>query len=195
MMHHRRRTAKYQVRQYQPFWVAQTQLDNLGPSSSSSSSSGGGGSNGSSKEQQQQQQRPQGGINPASAGMQAFNALAQYIFGGNAAGAQMAMTTPVFSSTAGTMAFVVQPPDGGAEVRGCGWHCEGAHVPARAAARCRTDSVASPTAASAGRRAGRRRRRAAAAGAAGRARAAAEAAGRRVRRRDVQRRRDAAALC
>ena len=63
-----RRTAKFQVRQYQPFLVAQTDLDNL-PSSSSSSSS-----------------NDAGGINPASAGMKAFNALAKYIFGGNAAG-------------------------------------------------------------------------------------------------------------
>jgi hypothetical protein len=47
------------------------------------------------------------GINPASVGIKAFNALAGYIFGGNASGAKMAMTTPVFSSTDGTMEFVV----------------------------------------------------------------------------------------
>eukprot|EP00878_Enallax_costatus_P032477 GHUV01035690.1.p2 GENE.GHUV01035690.1~~GHUV01035690.1.p2 ORF type:complete len:100 (+),score=40.97 GHUV01035690.1:3-302(+) len=46
-------------------------------------------------------------INPASAGMRAFNALAGYIFGANAEGRKMSMTTPVFSDTAGTMQFVV----------------------------------------------------------------------------------------
>jgi hypothetical protein len=40
-------------------------------------------------------------------GIKAFNALAGYIFGGNASGTKMAMTTPVFSSTDGTMEFVV----------------------------------------------------------------------------------------
>jgi hypothetical protein len=47
------------------------------------------------------------GINPASVGIKAFNALAGYIFGGNASGTKMAMTTPVFSSTDGSMEFVV----------------------------------------------------------------------------------------
>lgn len=40
-------------------------------------------------------------------GIKAFNALAGYIFGGNASSKKMAMTTPVFSSTDGTMDFVV----------------------------------------------------------------------------------------
>lgn len=60
------------------------------------------------------------GVNPASAGMKAFNALAKYIFGGNAAGAKMAMTTPVFTSTDGTMQFVVQP-QGQQQVREGRW--------------------------------------------------------------------------
>lgn len=91
-----RRTASFQVRQYKPFLVAQTDLDNL-PSSSSSDNGSNSSSSSSSK----------GGINPASAGMKAFNALAKYIFGGNASGTKMAMTTPVFTSTDGTMQFVV----------------------------------------------------------------------------------------
>lgn len=90
-----RRTAGYQVRQYQPFLVAQTDLDNL-PSTSSSSS-------------EQEGSSSSRGINPASAGMKAFNALAKYIFGGNSSSTKMAMTTPVFTSTDGTMQFVVQP--------------------------------------------------------------------------------------
>ncbi|GFR50703.1 hypothetical protein Agub_g12960 [Astrephomene gubernaculifera] len=46
-------------------------------------------------------------VNPAGAGSRAFNTLARYIFGDNATGARMAMTTPVFSDTSGTMSFVV----------------------------------------------------------------------------------------
>jgi hypothetical protein len=94
-----RRTAKFQVRQYQPFLVAKTALDNLPASSSSSSADSSLNGTGSSSSSS--------GINPASVGIKAFNALAGYIFGGNAAGTKMAMTTPVFSSTDGTMEFVV----------------------------------------------------------------------------------------
>uniref|UniRef100_A0A383WAA1 SOUL heme-binding protein n=1 Tax=Tetradesmus obliquus TaxID=3088 RepID=A0A383WAA1_TETOB len=105
-----KRTAKFQVRQYQPFLVASTALDNLPQTTSSSSSSssgdatlnGTGSSSGSSSSG-----GGGGGINPASVGIKAFNALAGYIFGGNASSTKMAMTTPVFSSTNGTMDFVV----------------------------------------------------------------------------------------
>lgn len=95
-----RRTAKFQIRKYEPFLVAETNLDNL-PSNSSSNN----GSDNSSSSSRL------GGVNPASAGMSAFNALAKYIFGDNAAGTKMAMTTPVFTSTDGTMQFVVQQQD------------------------------------------------------------------------------------
>ena len=46
-------------------------------------------------------------VNPAGAGNKAFNTLARYIFGDNQARAKMAMTTPVFSDTAGSMRFVI----------------------------------------------------------------------------------------
>jgi hypothetical protein len=101
-----RRTAKFQVRQYQPFLVAQTDLDNLTSSSSSSSDaadSSGSSNNGNGSSSSSGMR----GINPASAGMKSFNALANYIFGGNASSTKMAMTTPVFTSTDGTMQFVV----------------------------------------------------------------------------------------
>jgi hypothetical protein len=147
-----RRTAKYQVRRYKPFLVAQTQLDNLEnlPSTRTTSSDG--------TSQQWQQS-----VSPATAGMKAFNALATYIFGGNAAGerlncgwqllqagrcvsavvtallpcclahndkptsvprtpprpsgSKMAMTTPVFTSTDGTMQFVVDAAAAAQQVR------------------------------------------------------------------------------
>ncbi len=46
---------------------------------------------------------------PAGKGDGAFNTLAKYIFGGNAAGARMSMTTPVFSDNRGAMQFVIEP--------------------------------------------------------------------------------------
>eukprot|EP00879_Flechtneria_rotunda_P020020 GHRR01021048.1.p2 GENE.GHRR01021048.1~~GHRR01021048.1.p2 ORF type:complete len:194 (+),score=67.76 GHRR01021048.1:955-1536(+) len=97
MLH--RRTAKFQVRRYRPFVVAETALDSAEQLDSSSNSADS--SSSSSK----------GGftLNPAGAGMKAFNALAGYIFGGNEAGTKMAMTTPVLSNTAGYMQFVVDP--------------------------------------------------------------------------------------
>lgn len=99
--------------------MAQTTLDNMAQSSSSSNEGGAeaasslhtslNGSKTSSNGDSSSNNGAgvSGGINPASAGMKAFNALAGYIFGGNSAGSKMAMTTPVFSSTAGTMQFVV----------------------------------------------------------------------------------------
>jgi hypothetical protein len=48
-------------------------------------------------------------VNPAGPGNKAFNTLARYIFGDNRAAARMAMTTPVYSDTTGTMRFVIGP--------------------------------------------------------------------------------------
>ncbi len=85
----RRRTAKYQVRRYEPFLVAEAPLDDAPTSSSTSSDN-------------------TRSVDPAGAGRKAFGALAAYIFGkGNAAGEAMKMTTPVFSTTDGRMQFVI----------------------------------------------------------------------------------------
>lgn len=46
---------------------------------------------------------------PASKGDGAFNTLAKFIFGGNAAGVRMQMTTPVFTDDQGSMQFVIEP--------------------------------------------------------------------------------------
>ena len=46
---------------------------------------------------------------PAGKGDKAFNALAKYIFGGNASSTKMQMTTPVFTDDRGVMLFVIHP--------------------------------------------------------------------------------------
>ena len=46
---------------------------------------------------------------PAGKGDKAFNALAKYIFGGNASSTKMQMTTPVFTDDRGAMQFVIDP--------------------------------------------------------------------------------------
>mmetsp|Transcript_24759 Transcript_24759/g.29972 ORF Transcript_24759/g.29972 Transcript_24759/m.29972 type:complete len:425 (+) Transcript_24759:124-1398(+) len=87
-----KRTAKYQVREYQPFVVAEYDMD-------TTTTSGSTGSTGSGEQPTN-----------ASEGTQAFNALAGYIFGGNAEGTKMKMTTPVFTQQEGPrrrMQFVV----------------------------------------------------------------------------------------
>ncbi len=82
----RRRTLDYQVRQYQPYLVAETSM--AGGSVSSESSF----------------------LNPASGlGGRSFGTLARYIFGGNVAQEKMEMTTPVLSDTTGAMQFVISP--------------------------------------------------------------------------------------
>lgn len=81
-----RRFKDYEVRSYPSFIVAQCAMD-------SSSTSGG----------------SSPGVNPAGPGTLAFNKLAGYIFGKNNRGQRMSMTTPVFSSSAGTMQFVIPP--------------------------------------------------------------------------------------
>ena len=63
------------------------------------------------EDSRQQQSSANGVVNPAAGGGGAFNALAGYIFGGNAARDRMAMTTPVFTDSSGTMQFVVRTTD------------------------------------------------------------------------------------
>lgn len=69
----------YEVRDYPSFLVAETSLKN---------------SNGTN-------------VNPAMDGSRAFQELAGYIFGKNKTGDKMEMTTPVFSTSAGKMQFVI----------------------------------------------------------------------------------------
>jgi hypothetical protein len=104
-----KRTADYQVRRYDPFLVAEAPLDGGSTTSSSGGDDGssaegeGGGSSGGSSSV--------GAVNPASAGVKAFGELAKYLFGGNAEGRKMKMTTPVLSSSGGTMQFVIGSGD------------------------------------------------------------------------------------
>eukprot|EP00877_Chromochloris_zofingiensis_P004288 jgi/Chrzof1/13860/Cz08g15100.t1 len=112
-----RRAADYQVRRYEPYLVAECALDPTAatataasaPSPSSASSSTPATSTQASSSQPPAGHAAQSSVNPASAGVAAFRALAGYIFGGNAAGEKMKMTTPVFTSTQGTMQFVIGP--------------------------------------------------------------------------------------
>lgn len=78
-----KKTRAYEIREYPAFLVAETSMDRA-------SSSG-----------------EQGGTNPAGAGSNAFNTLAGYIFGKNESEEKMAMTTPVFTTDAGRMQFVI----------------------------------------------------------------------------------------
>ncbi len=94
-----RRARDYEVRRYRPFLVAQTKLDAAGRLNAAVLA-----------------QNPQLEVNPAGQGMQAFNTLAGYIFGNNARGEKMAMTTPVLTTSAGAMQFVIGP--GSHKVRG-----------------------------------------------------------------------------
>lgn len=72
----------YEVREYQPFLVAQTTMDDKTSVVNS--------------------------FNPASRDMGLlFNRLAEYIFGGNKTNEKMEMTTPVFTDTSGKMQFVI----------------------------------------------------------------------------------------
>ncbi|KAG2428941.1 hypothetical protein HXX76_011185 [Chlamydomonas incerta] len=84
-----RRAQDYEVRRYQPYVVARTDMEAAGQLNREVLRSG------------------QVSVNPAGAGNKAFNTLARYIFGDNQARAKMAMTTPVFSDTAGSMRFVI----------------------------------------------------------------------------------------
>lgn len=78
-----KRTRAYEIREYPPFLVAETNMDRT-PSSG-----------------------VEGGVNPAGAGNNAFNTLAGYIFGKNEGEEKMAMTTPVFTTDTGRMQFVI----------------------------------------------------------------------------------------
>lgn len=84
-----RRASDYEVRRYAPYTVAVTPMDGAEKLNADVLRSG------------------QVTVNPAGPGNRAFNSLARYIFGDNAARSKMAMTTPVFSDTAGSMAFVI----------------------------------------------------------------------------------------
>ncbi|KAI8464718.1 MAG: SOUL-domain-containing protein [Monoraphidium minutum] len=90
-----RRAADYQVRRYAPFLVAESPLDGVDPSALAAAPAA----------------PPGGGVSPATAGKAAFGELARYLFGGNAEGRAMKMTTPVLSGTDGSMAFVIGPGD------------------------------------------------------------------------------------
>ena len=74
----------YSLRRYDRVLVAETQMD---VASSGKKDSG----------------------SPAGEGDKAFNALAKYIFGGNASSTKMQMTTPVFTDGRGAMQFVIDP--------------------------------------------------------------------------------------
>eukprot|EP00798_Chlamydomonas_sp_ICE-L_P004952 gene4952-34731_t len=87
-----RRTSGYQVRQYDPYVVAETLMDGVAAVNPASSGSAG------------------SGTSPAGVGGKAFGQLAGYIFGKNQTGEKMAMTTPVYSKSEGSMQFVVGRP-------------------------------------------------------------------------------------
>lgn len=82
-----------QIRRYDPFLVAESPLDGCEDPAALANAAAA------------------GGVSPASAGVRAFRELAGYLFGGNREGRKMRMTTPVLSSTGGTMAFVIGPGD------------------------------------------------------------------------------------
>ncbi|GLC36581.1 hypothetical protein PLESTF_001275600 [Pleodorina starrii] len=86
-----RRARDYEVRQYEPYIVAETVMDAAAALNREVLRSG------------------QVAVNPAGPGNKAFNSLARYIFGDNRGAARMAMTTPVLSDTTGTMRFVIGP--------------------------------------------------------------------------------------
>ena len=105
-----RRARDYQVRRYAPFLVAEAPLDGCGApggDQAAAGSSGGGGEDGGGSGSGSDG----GGVSPAGPGVKAFRALAGYLFGANAEGRKMRMTTPVLSRTDGTMAFVIGPSD------------------------------------------------------------------------------------
>ncbi|GLI62228.1 hypothetical protein VaNZ11_004825 [Volvox africanus] len=86
-----RRGRDYEVRQYEPYVVAETTMEAAGALNRDVLMAGA------------------VSVNPAGPGNKAFNTLARYIFGDNRTAARMAMTTPVFSDTTGTMRFVIGP--------------------------------------------------------------------------------------
>ncbi|CAL8466016.1 g5552 [Coccomyxa elongata] len=83
---------EFEIRRYDSMLVAEADMDSRSKEASTS------GSRASSSKS-----------SPAGKGDGAFNTLAKYIFGGNAAGARMSMTTPVFSDNRGAMQFVIEP--------------------------------------------------------------------------------------
>ncbi|GAB4818457.1 hypothetical protein N2152v2_005503 [Parachlorella kessleri] len=79
-----KKTAQYEIRQYDAFPVAEAPMQPGAAAAASGATDG----------QAQQQQ----GANGGGPGVTAFRELARYIFGGNAAGVKMDMTTPVFTN-------------------------------------------------------------------------------------------------
>lgn len=111
-----RRTADYQIRRYSEFLVAEAPLDGCGTDagadvSSSGTSSGISSATGSGTGGDVGSSTGDNGTSPASPGIKAFRELAKYLFGGNSEGRKMRMTTPVLSSTEGTMQFVIGSSD------------------------------------------------------------------------------------
>ncbi|BDA48214.1 probable heme-binding-like protein At3g10130, chloroplastic at C-terminar half [Coccomyxa sp. Obi] len=82
---------EFEVRRYDSMLVAEADMDSRSQEASTSGSAS------------------EANSSPAGKGDGAFNTLAKYIFGGNAAGARMSMTTPVFSDNRGAMQFVIEP--------------------------------------------------------------------------------------
>ena len=111
------------TRRYEPFVVAETALST--PRSQSPSVAGTADASASRPAGETSTRTdPSGGaasVSPAAGGGGAFNALAGYIFGGNAARDRMAMTTPVFTDSGGSMQFVVRTSD---DVRLASHGCE-----------------------------------------------------------------------
>jgi hypothetical protein len=105
-----RKHATFTVRRYAPFVVAEAPLDGIG-------AGGGQGHEGQAADgAAAAAARPPAppaaaaagpSVNPAGRSIGAFRALAGYLFGGNARGAAMSMTTPVLSDSRGRMQFVL----------------------------------------------------------------------------------------
>jgi hypothetical protein len=89
-----RRHATFSVRRYRPFLVAEAPLDGV-----PAFVAGGGGD-----------EAQRASFNPAGRSVGAFRALAAYLFGQNTQAKAMKMTTPVFSSSRGSMQFVLPLP-------------------------------------------------------------------------------------
>ena len=96
---------------YEPFVVAEVALSTpRQPSGTPAGTASGSASQAADSTEQTSSSAPES-VNPAAGGSGAFNALAGYIFGGNAARDRMAMTTPVFTDSRGSMQFVVRTSD------------------------------------------------------------------------------------
>jgi len=96
---------------YEPFVVAEVALSTpRQPPGTPAGTASGSASQAADSTEQSSSSAPES-VNPAAGGSGAFNALAGYIFGGNSARDRMAMTTPVFTDSCGSMQFVVRTSD------------------------------------------------------------------------------------